>query len=162
MAVQLQPVSTTIEVASKTSIDSSSRVLASPLAKSMAKEKGIDIGLVQGSGENGRVIKKDVEAYASNPPVATQASSIINPVKLASNIHYGDVMLSQMRKTIARRLSESKFGAPHFYLTMEINMDEMVKARKLANADAEVRISFNDIIVKSSAAALRGVFCPLR
>ena len=120
----------------------------------MAQEKGLDISKIKGTGENGRVIKKDVEEYVLNPQSASSGSPIINPIS-NSEIKYGDIALSQMRKTIARRLSESKFGAPHFYLTMEINMGAMMVARKKVNENADIRISFNDIIVKSCAAALR-------
>ena len=133
---------------------SSGRILASPLAKNMAQEKGIDISKIKGTGENGRVIKKDVEEYVLSPQSSSSGSPIINPIS-TSEIKYGDIALSQMRKTIARRLAESKFGAPHFYLTMEIDMGAMMAARKMVNENAEIRISFNDIIVKSCAAALR-------
>lgn len=135
-------------------IISSGRILASPLAKNMAQEKGIDISKIKGTGENGRVIKKDVEEYVLSPQSSSSGSPIINPIS-TFDIKYGDIALSQMRKTIARRLAESKFGAPHFYLTMEIDMGAMMAARKMVNENAEIRISFNDIIVKSCAAALR-------
>ncbi len=130
------------------------RIKASPLAKSMAKEAGIAISSVSGTGESGRIVKRDIEEYIKNPPASSPAmatGSIIKP----EGVQYGDKPLSQMRKTIAKRLSESKFSAPHFYLTIEINMDESVRARKLVNENSEVRISFNDIIIKACAVALR-------
>ena len=123
----------------------SGRVKASPLAKAIAKERGIDLSLVQGSGDGGRVVKRDVESYT---PSTTAAPAI--GVESAR-----DERVSQMRKTIARRLSESKNTAPHFYLTMEIDMDQCVEARKAINEIAPVKISFNDIIIKAVAASLR-------
>ncbi len=136
------------------SSDHEGRLKASPLAKSMAKEAGIEIDTLQGSGEGGRIIKRDIEDYIKNPPhkaVATSSTSYYTN----RGIEYGEKPVSQMRKTIARRLSESKFSAPHFYLTIEINMDEAVRARKMVNEVSEQRISFNDIILKACAVALR-------
>lgn len=129
---------------------SDSRVKASPLAKSIAKDKGIDISKVSGSGDGGRIVKKDVENY--KPAAGKSASSAAAVVGQES---YEDVPLSQMRKTIARRLSESKFSAPHFYLTMEIDMDNAIAARKAINENSDVRISFNDLVIKAVAMALR-------
>ena len=135
-----------------------SRVKASPLAKSMANEAGISIDQVQGSGDQGRIIKKDVENFLVTKHVSGQAS-IPPPVQQvslpATSFNYGDVPVSQMRKTIARRLGESKFTAPHFYLTIEINMDNAVAARTAINESASIKISFNDFVVKACAAALR-------
>lgn len=125
------------------------RIKASPLAKSMAKEQGIDLTQVTGSGDGGRIVKRDIENYVPTSNVATA-----NPVYTSSTVAYGDKPLSQMRKVIARRLGESKFSAPHFYLTVEINMDNAVMARKDLKA-AEIRVSFNDIVIKACAAALR-------
>jgi len=130
------------------------RIKASPLAKSIAAEAGVDLSRLSGTGENGRIIKKDVESYLESGGNGT-ATPAMAPIMLQEEVQYGDHPISQMRKTIARRLSESKFGAPHFYLTIEVNMDETVRARKMANENAEIRISFNDIIVKACAAALR-------
>ncbi|MGQ3014741.1 MAG: pyruvate dehydrogenase complex dihydrolipoamide acetyltransferase [Flavobacteriales bacterium] len=130
---------------------SDSRVKASPLAKSIAKDKGIDISKVPGSGDGGRIVKKDVENY--KPAAGKAASSSATAV--VGQESYEDVPLSQMRKTIARRLSESKFSAPHFYLTMEIDMDNAMAARKAINENSEVRISFNDLVIKAVAMALR-------
>lgn len=131
------------------------RVKASPLARKMAEEKGIDLSRVQGSGENGRIIKRDIDnAVEHGLPTAPATGQMAMPQLHNSDI-YGAKPLSQMRKVIARRLSESKFTAPHFYLTMEIDMENAIQARKALNEDSEIRISFNDLIVKASAAALR-------
>lgn len=132
----------------------SSRVFASPLAKTMAKERGIDLDLVKGSGEGGRIIKRDIQNYVPNS-VNEMSGSANKPIIQSQTVQYGDLPVSQMRKVIARRLGESKFTAPHFYLTVEINMDYAIKARREINADSDVRISFNDFIVKACAAALR-------
>jgi pyruvate dehydrogenase E2 component (dihydrolipoamide acetyltransferase) len=120
----------------------------------MAKEADIDISLVKGTGESGRIVKSDVEEYIKNPPVSIPSGVMQAPITTTS-IQYGDLPVSQMRKTIARRLGESKFTAPHFYLTVEINMDETVRLRKMANDTGAVKISFNDIVIKACAAALR-------
>ncbi len=143
------------------SADTNGRLKASPLAKKLAKEFGYDIRKIQGSGEEGRIIKRDVESYTPekvSAPESGKAEATQQPVKLPEVVgqeSYEDVPLSQMRKTIARRLSESKFTSPHFYLTMEINMDKVVEARKSLNEIAPVKISFNDIVIKAVAAALR-------
>lgn len=136
----------------------SKRVKASPLAKNLAADAGLSISEIQGSGDQGRIIKKDVENFlatkpASQGPTPSQtAPQFVDPAK---TFKYGDVAVSQMRKTIARRLGESKFTAPHFYLTVEINMDNAVSARTAINATAPVKISFNDFVIKACAAALR-------
>lgn len=138
------------------STSSNGRVKASPLAKKMAEEKGYDISAIAGSGDNGRIIKRDVEQFSpaasSAAPASTPAVSIPAVVGEES---YEEVTVSQMRKTIAKRLSESKFTAPHFYLTMEINMDKAIEARKGMNEISPVKISFNDIVIKAVAASLR-------
>lgn len=132
------------------------RVKASPLAKKMASEKGIDIALVKGSGEGGRIVKRDVENYT--PAVAQTAAA---PTAMATSApavgqeSFREEKVSQMRKVIAKRLAESKFTAPHFYLTMEINMDKAIEARNSMNEVAPVKISFNDMVIKATAAALR-------
>lgn len=132
------------------------RIKASPLAKKLAEEGGLDLSMLRGSGENGRIVKRDVDEALKNGVPATRGSSQpMQPAYISNEEQYGDQPLSQMRKVIAKRLSQSKYSAPHFYLTMEINMDTAIEARKAINEDAEVRISFNDIIVKASAAALR-------
>lgn len=129
------------------------RVKASPLARSLATEAGVSIDKIPGSGDNGRVIKKDVEKYLTSAPQPSEAEVQIS-VGL-SDFQYGDVPTTQMRKTIARRLGESKFSAPHFYLTVEINMDNAMASRTAVNAINPVKISFNDFVVKACAVALR-------
>lgn len=139
--------------------DTNGRVKASPLAKKMAKDLGFDIGKIQGSGEGGRVTKHDVESYKpSSAPAAKTDAKGAAPIVLPQVVgkeSFEEVAVSQMRKTIARRLSESKFTAPHFYVTMEINMDKAVEARKSINEISPVKISFNDMVLKATAAALR-------
>lgn len=135
------------QVVSESQKDNSGRLKASPLAKSIAKEKGIDLSQVTGSGDGGRIIKKDIENFKASTKSTPQSGMI-------GQESYEDVPLSQMRKTIARRLSESKFNAPHFYLTMEIDMDNAIEARKAIN-NSGVKISFNDLVVKAAAMALR-------
>lgn len=139
--------------------DTNGRVKASPLAKKMAKDLGFDIGKIQGSGEGGRVTKHDVESYKpSSAPAAKTDAKGAAPIVLPQVVgkeSFEEVAVSQMRKTIARRLSESKFSAPHFYVTMEINMDKAVEARKSINEISPVKISFNDMVLKATAAALR-------
>lgn len=133
-----------------------SRLKASPLAKSLAKEKGIDLSLVPGSGDNGRIVKRDVENFtpATSTPSAKAAAPIALPQIVASE-SFTEVPVSQMRKAIARRLGESKHTAPHFYLTMSIVMDNAIAARKQMNEFSEVKISVNDLIVKAVALSLR-------
>lgn len=136
--------------------NSDTRIKASPLAKSIAKEAGVNIEAITGSGDQGRIIKKDVEAYIESGAGSSSSAPVQKEsLRAATNFTYGDVPVSQMRKTIARRLGESKFSAPHFYLTMEIDMDNAVQARKDINETSEVRISFNDLVVKAAAVALR-------
>ena len=116
----------------------------SPLAKKLAKEKGIDVSKVVGSGDGGRVVKKDIDELEFR----FQAGEKTAVEK------FKDVEISQMRKTIAKRLAESKYTAPHFYLTMSINMDDAIKARILINKEASIKISFNDMVVKAVAKAI--------
>jgi pyruvate dehydrogenase E2 component (dihydrolipoamide acetyltransferase) len=142
-------------VTSSTSADS--RIKASPLAKKMAKEMGYDISQIEGTGDNGRVTRRDIENYKPSAQVAKDgkaAAAVVLP-KVVGEESYEDITLSQMRKTIARRLAESKFSAPHFYLTMEINMDKAIAARNSINEMSPVKISFNDMIIKAVAASLR-------
>lgn len=130
------------------------RVKASPLAKKIAEEKGIDIRQVAGSGDGGRIIKRDVENFVPTaaPAASASASAVMPSVGQES---FSEEKVSQMRKVIAKRLAESKYSAPHFYLTMEINMDKAIEARKSMNEVSPVKISFNDMVIKASAAALR-------
>ena len=135
----------------------SGRILASPLAKRLAEEKGINIAEVNGSGEGGRIIKNDVDNFTPKAKAATPATTTPAPVAAsapAGQESYEDIPLSQMRKAIARRLSETKFSAPEFYLTMEITMDKTMKAREAMNEVSPVKISFNDIVIKAVAIAL--------
>jgi pyruvate dehydrogenase E2 component (dihydrolipoamide acetyltransferase) len=127
------------------------RLKASPLAKKLAQDKGVDLSQIQGTGENGRIVRKDVESFV--PGTQTQVAPAV--VQVSGTESFEEVAVSQMRKTIAARLSESKFTAPHFYLTMEINMDKAVAAREQMNAVSEVKISMNDLVIKAAAAALR-------
>lgn len=134
------------------------RILASPLAKKLAAEKGIDLRYVQGTGDNGRITKSDIDSYkpsaAPAPAPATQKSAA--PVSApVGQVSFEDKPVSQMRKTIARRLSESLFTSPHFYLTMAIDMDACVAARGRINETAPVKISFNDMVLKATAVALK-------
>lgn len=138
------------------------RLKASPLAKKLAADKGIDIKLVAGTGEGGRIIKRDIENYvpaaapattaaapAADAPAAIQLPSVVGEES------FEEVRVSQMRKTIAKRLAASKFQAPHFYLTMEINMDRAIEERKSMNEISPVKISFNDMVIKAAAIALK-------
>lgn len=134
-------------------ISSNGRIKASPLAKKIALEKGIDLKNIHGTGEGGRITKKDLDSLSSED--ANMPSEKINLPKIIAEESYDESPVSQMRKTISKRLSESKFTAPHFYLTMEINMDNCVEGRKKINESSDVKISFNDIILKACASALR-------
>lgn len=136
------------------------RVKASPLAKKMAEEKGYDLSKIPGSGENGRIVKRDVENYTPEAAPAEPAQEGEAPQKVVlpqvvGEERYEEENVSQMRKTIAKRLAESKFTSPHFYLTMEINMDRAIEARNSINEIAPVKISFNDMVIKAVSAALR-------
>jgi pyruvate dehydrogenase E2 component (dihydrolipoamide acetyltransferase) len=138
------------------SSSSDERIKASPLAKKIAADKGIDISKLSGSGDGGRVVKKDVDQYTPAAASTSKASAapIMNFVASGEEGHT-DIELTQMRKTIARRLSESMYNAPHFYLTMEMNMDNAIAARNAINEVSPVKVSFNDMIIKACAAALR-------
>lgn len=130
---------------------SDARLKASPLAKKLAEEKGIDLSQIQGSGDGGRIVKRDIESFT---PSAAPAAQMPAPAVFGKE-SYTEEPVSQMRKTIARRLSESKFTAPHFYLTIEIDMEQAIAARNAINASDDVKISFNDFVVKAAAMALR-------
>ena len=165
-------------ITASTSTTDESRIKASPLAKSMAKEAGIDLQSLSGTGDHGRIIKRDIEAFLANngngskpepaPQVTATPQTVTAPKKEekaapqvpqffggTGEANFEDVKLSQMRKVIARRLSESKYSAPHFYLTVEINMDKAIQMRKRVNEVAPTKISFNDFVIKAAAAALR-------
>ena len=132
--------------------NTSGRVFASPLAKKIAEEKGIDINSVGGTGEGGRIVKRDVEHYTPYTP-AERAPISNNSVSSVES--FTDEPVSQMRKTIARRLAESKFTAPHFYLTLDINMENAIAARKALNSMEGIKVSFNDMVIKAVAHALK-------
>jgi pyruvate dehydrogenase E2 component (dihydrolipoamide acetyltransferase) len=137
------------ESSEKTSDDG--RIKASPLARKMAEDKGISLSDVDGSGPDGRIIKRDIEDY--KPSEAKKDSSVQVPSFASEEDE--EIKISQMRKVIARRLSESKFNNPHFYETIDIDMEKAMEARAALNEISEVKISFNDIVVKASAMALR-------
>ncbi len=161
-----KPVSETTSNAPKavenTNTNTGGRIFASPLAKKIAKDKGINLADVKGSGENGRIVKKDVENYtpsAAPQPTATAPTPSIAPqvtsFAIAGEERTEDVKNSQMRKAIARSLGNSKFSAPHFYLNIEVDMDNAIASRKTINAIPDVKVSFNDMVVKACAMALR-------
>ena len=147
------------------------RIFASPLAKKLAEEKGIDLKYVKGSGDNGRITKIDIDGYKAPAPKSATAPSgtpeqktpvrapltgaQTAPAAPAGQESFDEVPVSQMRKTIARRLSESLFTAPHFYITMAIDMDAAVAARVKLNETSPVKISFNDLVLKAVAVALK-------
>ena len=150
------------------SVSADGRIKASPLAKKLAAEKGIDISKVAGSGDNGRIIKKDIDSYTPSqaPAASAQPAAAGKPGVSAGQGGVGqgtvqgqesfeEMPVSQMRKAIARRLAESKFSAPHFYVTMSIDMDNPVQARTKLNETSPVKISFNDLVLKAVAIALR-------
>ncbi|WP_047790840.1 dihydrolipoamide acetyltransferase family protein, partial [Tenacibaculum mesophilum] len=154
-----ETVATPVETASN---NKGGRIFASPLAKKIAKDKGINLADIKGSGENGRIIKKDVENYSPaakvEAPVATSTAttpSAVTNFTTAAGESVEEVKNSQMRKAIAKALANSKFSAPHFYLNIEVDMDNAIESRKIINQMPETKVSFNDMVVKASAMALR-------
>lgn len=165
--------------ADSASDSSDQRIKASPLARSMAKEAGLDLSAIAGSGDGGRIVKRDVEEAMEKQTAAPAAAPVPDPTQEAAAApaeqkepakeepqvvpfsfsgggeNYTEEPVSQMRKTIARRLGESKFSAPHFYLTVEINMDKAIQMRKRVNEVAPTKISFNDFVIKAASVALR-------
>lgn len=139
------------------------RVFASPLAKKIAQEKGINLSQVKGSGENGRIVKSDVENFTPSAVAtpsqavaeATNAVAAVKPFVPAGEVFQEEIKNSQMRKTIARRLAESKFTAPHYYLTIELDMDNAIASRTIINGLPDTKVSFNDMVIKASAMALK-------
>lgn len=143
------------------------RIKASPLAKSMATEAGIDISQIKGSGDNGRIVKKDVEAFlggsgsapasapASQPQVEIQAPPAVQPFVHAGGEGHEDVPMSMMRKAISRNVAANKFTAPHFYLTIEMDMEKAIESRVKMNEISPTKISYNDLVLKAAAVALR-------
>ena len=133
------------------------RILASPLAKKIASDKGINLADLSGSGENGRIIKKDVESYTPQVAAPVQASTptTVTNFAIAGEENTSEVKNSQMRKAIAKALGNSKFSAPHFYLNIEVDMENAMSSRKMINAIPDTRVSFNDMVVKACAMALK-------
>jgi pyruvate dehydrogenase E2 component (dihydrolipoamide acetyltransferase) len=138
------------------SLNGNGRIKASPLAKKLASEKGIDLSQLHGSGDSGRIIKKDVAEYspAASAAPASQKPAAISSVS-AGQVSFDDVPVSQMRKIIAKRLAEAKFSAPEFYLTIQVDMDQAVTSRGKINETSPVKISFNDFVLKATALALK-------
>ncbi len=137
---------------------SGGRILASPLAKKIASDKGIKLTDLKGSGDNGRIIKKDVENYTAPVAAPVQAAASVTPVTnfaIAGEESTSEVKNSQMRKAIAKALGNSKFSAPHFYLNIEVDMENAMASRKMINAIPDTRVSFNDMVVKACAMALK-------
>jgi pyruvate dehydrogenase E2 component (dihydrolipoamide acetyltransferase) len=139
------------------------RIFISPLAKKIAEEKGVNIAQVKGSGENGRIVKSDIEnftpaAVSSNASVAPspeQAQTAVKPFVPAGEVFTEEIKNSQMRKIIAKRLAESLFTAPHYNLVIEVTMDEAMKSRTIINSVPDTKVSFNDMVIKASAMALK-------
>lgn len=160
-AIDQQPATTpsseTEQQSSATSAQNG-RIKASPLAKKLAAEKGIDINKVSGSGDAGRIIKSDIDNYkpaAASTSGQAPEKTAAPPSAPAGQVSFDEVPVSQMRKVIAKRLAESKFSAPHFYLTMVIDMDAAVASRAKLNEVSKVKISFNDLVLKACAVALK-------
>ena len=157
------PASTTASSSEASSSSDDSRVKASPLARKIAKEKGINLNDVKGSADGGRIVKRDVENFVPTAAKATETAAAATPAEtktislpqFVGEERYTETSVSQMRKTIARRLGESLFTAPHFYLTVSIDMDNAMAARAQINDVAPVKVSFNDIVVKAVAIALK-------
>lgn len=141
--------------ATNTATNNDSRVKISPLAKKIAQEKGIDFNALAGSGDGGRIIKRDLDNYTPQAAKANTAAAPKAVASIAGTESYTDTPLTQMRKIIASRLAESKFSAPHFYLKISVTMDKAMEARKQINDLGGAKISFNDFIIKASAMALR-------
>jgi pyruvate dehydrogenase E2 component (dihydrolipoamide acetyltransferase) len=161
-----RPEPTTKRVSPAEASAEAGRIKVSPLAKKLSSEKGIDLSTVAGTGEHGRIVKRDIDWYKEpvfamatpGKPVATPTFTEEDYTKMLTGIteeSSEELPVSQMRKTIARRLVESKFTAPHFYLTMEIDMDNAVQARESINATGSAKISFNDFVIKAAALALK-------
>lgn len=155
---------TTVTVPVSATTSAGGRINISPLAKKMASEKGIDISTVKGSGDNGRIVKKDIENYQPSAAPVQQTAAVSTSVasapaaQVAMNFVAGETtetVNSQVRNVIAKRLSESKFTAPHYYLMVEINMDKAIEARKELNSLPDTKVSFNDMVIKATALALR-------
>lgn len=150
-------------VEATTTTTSKGRIFASPLAKKIAKDKGINLADVNGSGENGRIVKKDIENYTPSvkteatvsSPTTTSSTAAVTNFAIAGEENTSEVKNSQMRKAIAKALGNSKFSAPHFYLNIEVDMDNAMASRKTINAIPDTKVSFNDMVVKACAMALK-------
>ena len=178
-AVDVTPVEVAVVEPEPVITESDERIKASPLAKRLAEEKGVNLHALKGSGDNGRIVKRDIDSFnpatsaAPAAPVSTPAPQPVSqvvptpqpapapkapqattPVVIGQE-GYTDTPLTQMRKIIAQRLAESKFSAPHFYLRMTITMDKAIEARKAINEVAGTKVSFNDLVIKACAMALR-------
>ena len=136
-------------------LNGNGRIKISPLAKKLASEKGIDLSQLHGSGDYGRIVKKDVAEYNPTSSAATAQKTAPVQTAAAGQISFDDVPVSQMRKVIAKRLSEAKFSAPEFYLTIQVDMDQAVGSRAKINETSPVKISFNDFVLKATALALK-------
>lgn len=154
--------SPTLSQNTTTNTNANDRIFASPLAKKIATEKGINLAQVKGTGENGRITKSDVENFTptattiqTEVSAANQAVANVKPFVPAGEVYQEEIKNSQMRKTIAKRLSESKFTAPHYYLTIELDMDNAIASRTTINSLPETKISFNDMVIKACAMALK-------
>jgi len=152
VAASAAPQAVAVSNTNASSSNGDGRSKVSPLAKKLAQDKGININEVKGSGEAGRIVKRDVENFT---PSKSSGSAPAQSAAAIGQESFTEVPISQMRKTIARRLAESKFSAPHFYITMEINMDKAIEARTSMNDIAPLKISFNDMVVKACASALK-------
>jgi len=169
---KIDPKATTVEATetlentheTSTTTNTGGRIFASPLAKKIAKDKGINLSEVKGTGENGRIVKRDVENYTPSSIPSETPTTVSKPEPSSAPLatytpageeSFEDVTNSQMRKVIAKRLGESKFTAPHYYLTIELDMDNSIASRKTINSLPETKVSFNDMVVKACAMALK-------
>jgi len=169
---KIDPKATTVEATetlentheTSTTTNTGGRIFASPLAKKIAKDKGINLSEVKGTGENGRIVKRDVENYTPSSIPSETPTTVSKPEQSSAPLatytptgeeSFEDVTNSQMRKVIAKRLGESKFTAPHYYLTIELDMDNAIASRKTINSLPETKVSFNDMVVKACAMALK-------
>jgi len=169
---KIDPKATTVEATetlentheTSTTTNTGGRIFASPLAKKIAKDKGINLSEVKGTGENGRIVKRDVENYTPSSIPSETPTTVSKPEPSSAPLatytpageeSFEDVTNSQMRKVIAKRLGESKFTAPHYYLTIELDMDNAIASRKTINSLPETKVSFNDMVVKACAMALK-------
>ncbi len=162
-SIEEEPSAKKADDSKQTQAQDGSRIFVSPLARKMAEDKGIDLRDVKGSGENGRIVKKDIESFKpsekSQAPAAQagqkEERTTVQPYIPAGEEQFDELKNSQMRKTIAKRLGESKFTAPHYYLAIEVNMEVAMASRVQINELPDVKVSFNDMVIKASAMALR-------